>query len=361
MNTHTSMLTAAVFSVVLWGCGGGPAPCGAGTVAVGDRCEVVQNQAGQGTCGTDTALQGTTCISVLSCGQGASRSGNQCVATPVDVTCGVGTELQGKVCVATGTSGGLTCGMNTTQVGSQCVGATAGTTCGTGTALMGSSCVVDLGTVCGTDTAGAGGNRCVSTLSCGTGTTKSGSQCVANGGGGTTCGPGTVLQGTQCLPAQPTGPLSTFLAATNLSAGGSMPTGPSQRRIVVTELTQGNAEAWAATGANMVGTGRALHLTGYGYWVANTTPDFLTIEDTAPGGSCSSTASPNAYSTSDYDAVRIGFYNWSGGSATRTACARSGTVKIERSLNSGGTYQTKLTLNAYFSDGTTLTDKIIWL
>ena len=102
MNTRTAVLTAVV-SVVLCSCGG-PAPCGAGTVRVGERCEPEPVQT---TCGSDTALQGSTCISVLSCGQGASRSGNQCVATPVDVTCGVGTELQGNVCVAVGGGGGL--------------------------------------------------------------------------------------------------------------------------------------------------------------------------------------------------------------------------------------------------------------
>jgi len=357
LNTHKLILAAAVFPVVLWGCGG-PAPCGTGTVRVGERCEVVPEPI---SCGTDTALQGSTCITTLSCGQGASRSGNQCVATPVDVTCGAGTELQGKVCVSTGTTGNVTCGANTTLVGSQCVGASSGTTCGTGTAQMGSSCVVDLGTVCSTDTTGAGGNRCVGTLTCGAGTMKSGAQCVAVGGGGVTCGPGTSLQGTQCIPSPSTGPLSTFLATANLSMGWSVPaSSPSARRFVVTDLTQGNADAWSATGSNMVGTGRALHIAGYGYWEPGTTPDYLTIEDPTSGGTCVGQANPNTYSvySADYTKVRVGFYSWASGAPSRLACARSGTIKVERVLQNS-VYVTKLTVNAYFSDGTTLTDKVL--
>ncbi|MBL8950671.1 MAG: hypothetical protein JNK82_07840 [Myxococcaceae bacterium] len=329
---------SAVVVVVVSSCGASPAACGVGTTRVGERCEPLPVPV---TCGEDTALQGSTCITVLSCGQGASRSGNQCVATPVDVTCGVGTELQGNVCVSTGGGG-------------------AGTTCGTGTALLGSSCVVDLGTVCSTDTTGAGGNRCVGTVTCGAGTMKNGTECVAMAGGAT-CGPGTELNGTVCQPVQSTGPLTTFLATANLAASGHAPytsTYSDNRRFVVTELTQGNADAWAATGANMVGNGRALHITGYGTWNVSTAATFVTVEDTAPTGTCGASANPNT-SPSSSNGVRVGLYAWLNGAASRTACARSGTMKVERFTTVENGTRTRVTLNAYFSDGTTLTDKVL--
>src|SRR5207244_2300572 len=130
----------------------------------------------------------------------------------------------------------------TQQQGTTCVAVGGGLSCGTGTAQSGSSCVVNLGTVCGTDTTGAGTDHCVGTLMCGSNTTRTGSQCVGSGGGTVTCGSGTVLQGTQCVVAPATGPVSTFLQQSPLNIAAYTPASSTSydRRLVITELTQGN-------------------------------------------------------------------------------------------------------------------------
>jgi hypothetical protein len=301
---------------------------------------------------------GGACVGTVSCGAGTTRVGDTCTANPSNLSCGPGTTLAGSQCVSA-----LSCGSGTTQSGSACVSSLS---CGTGTAQVSNACVVNLSSVCSTDTTGAGGNRCVSSLSCGSGTTRSGNQCTASSAPPVTCGPGTVLQGTTCVVPSPSGPLSTFLGlSTNARAARHPPSSgafPNSWSFIVTSLSQGNADAWVNIGAPMIGTGRALHIEDKSYSSLGSTPIYSSVEDSTvagPGGTraCRMGLTPDALTTG----ILVNLFDWAGGTATPAVCGRQGTVKMERAFDSSlGLTRTRLTLNVVFSDGTTLTDHVIW-
>lgn len=303
--------------------------CGPGTSQMGTTCQPDLTSL----CGTDTKSSNGKCITALSCGSGSSRSGNECVATPVGVTCGSGTQLQGQQCVA----------LNPL-------------TCGSGTAQMANQCVVNLGQVCSTDTTGAGGNRCVSTLSCGMGTAKSGNQCTATSQPTVSCGSGTTLQGNQCVVSS-SGPLASFLAlSTTAKASAQVYRGTYtttyQERFVVTTLSQGNADAWAATGNAMIGSGNALHLSGGSSSSAGIGYYTIRNDSNAAGTACAASAVPDPLVANGQ--ISLNYFSWANGVSTPVACAKSGTVRVAAEINGNVT----VTINAALSDGSTLVDKV---
>lgn len=352
--------------------------CTTGTKLVGTECVPDLTKV----CSTDTSASVNVCVSALRCGAGTTRSGGECTSATGATTCGVGTMMVGNECRP---SASLTCGSGTTQVGNECRATPGGVTCGSGTSLSGSqcvanlmcgtgtslsstSCIVNLTQVCSTDTTGAGGNRCVSTLVCGPGTTRSGSQCVASGTSTVTCGSGTVLQGSTCVIAPTTGSLSQFLAQPNLVSAVHLPSigGVTQRRLVLTELSQGNADAWARVVSPMIGNGRALHLYNYSSLNISTTPIYLTVDDTtqAGGGSTPRVCAAGLAPAPDVwgSKVAINLFSWSGGQATAMTCGHQGSIKAELAYQTPAstTLKIKLTINAVFSDGSTLVDHVLW-
>lgn len=334
-------MTAVLVAGLVLGCSpqSVPSVCAEGMV---ERNGVCQPSTGSPNCGANTTLVGSECLPRL------------------EGICAADTRVVASTCVTS-----LSCGSGTTRLGNECV-APSNPGCGTGTALIGGVCVVNLGSVCSTDTTGAGGNRCVSALSCGNGTSRQGYECVGSTTMAITCGPGTTLQGTVCNVASQTGPLTTFLATTNLSRASHMPFssgGDRQSRFVASELSQGNADAWANIGSAMIGTGRALHLANFSSVNLSTTPIYFTVEDDTYTQSGIRKCAPGLTpaTTGSYSRMAVNFFSWSGGTATALLCGYQGTIRAEKALNpSTGTTQNKLTLNVVFSDGTTLTDHVTW-
>lgn len=332
---------SAVMVVVVVGCGAPSSVCGEGLVELNGVCTPTSSS-GVGACGTNTSMvngeclprleaicagdtrvgMNTTCVAALSCGSGTSRLGNECIAPPNPA-------------------------------------------CGAGTVLIGSACTVNLGSVCSTDTTGAGGDRCVASLSCGSGTTRQGNECIG-AAGGITCGPGTTLQNNSCVIAPQTGPLTTFLAATTLARAVYSPSATSyekERRFVLSELSQGNADAWVNLGSAMIGTGRALHMSNFSLNNISTTAVYFTVEDNTVVFNgvrkCASNVTPTTYGL--YSKMAVNFFSWNAGVATPVACGFQGTIRAERAQHPAtSTYMTKLTMNVVLSDGSTLTDHIVW-
>lgn len=351
-------------SVLVAGVCQSPLTCGAGTKEQLGQC-VPSGTTTTVTCGTGTQLQGSECVpsnATVTCGANTQLLNGVCVASNSSVTCGTGTQLQGTQCLPTAPS--LTCGSGTTLQGTQCVASTTTVTCGTGTALVSGRCQVNLTSVCSTDTTGAGGDRCVGTLMCGSGTTRTGSQCTAATSSTVTCGPGTTLQGTTCVIAPASTTLAAFLGQmTNTQSVAWGSTGANDdRAAVISELSQGNADAWVNTGNAMIGTGRALHLSGFSYLSTASTTTYLTVrDDTTVGVGGVRVCSPGlAPFYGGNTGLRVGLFSWSGGAASPVLCAYQGTVKYEQYWNSTAqAYRPRLTLNVAFHDGTTLVDHVI--
>ena len=342
--------------------------CGTGTTASGAQCVATLQ-----TCGTGTTAQGTNCVAALqACGTGTTAQGTSCIATLQ--TCGAGTTAQGTSCVALLQS----CGAGTMASGSQCV--TSGLTCGVGTAAIGNACTVNLGTVCSTDTVGAGGATCVGRVTCATGTVRSGDTCapqlstlcgpgtIPMGGrcvldGSTACGTGTVLSNGQCVAptAQPS--LTAFSASTTLAVAYDHQDYPymtgyrTYHRIIVTDLSAGNATAWATSEIAPVGAGSALHLKLDDLSLSLNGSITKAIRNASTtGGGCQTGLTPTSLGSTSA-APNSNFFGWNQASFTLVACAAGGSVRLDRlMINTVDTV--RMTFNVQFNDGTLWSDKI---
>lgn len=331
--------------------------CGAGTELQGSECLVLAT-AGQVRCGAGTRLEGSDCVAPpeLNCAAGTVREGTSCVTSGPAVTCGAGTNLSGAQCVANQTGPGVSCGQGTTLVGSTCranFGGICGTDtqlgnngtqclgrvqCGAGTSRAGDACVASVS--CGANTSSVGG-QCVPSLSaiCGANTQASGSQCVASSGGGG--GGGSNLS------------LASFGSATGLNRAYRMSS--YSRRTVISTLPTSQLQAWVQAGASPVGTSPALHVRGdysnfqYGLDVGDAS--ILPIEDDSTvGGGCTQRA-PDSAPSSNF--ARVTFHQWAGGTQTKGACAKAGSVEFKRTASD----TMELTLNVAFNDGSVWQDK----
>lgn len=128
-------------------------------------------------CGEGTEESEGVCRSVMACGAGTNRQGDECILSGNLVTCGSGTTLQDGVC---GPTEPLTsCGEGTIEQSGECVPETPLVQCGSGTSLVGSECLPD------------------NPLQCGADTEQVGETCVAS-----VCGAGTIEDEGVCLPTQ---------------------------------------------------------------------------------------------------------------------------------------------------------------
>ncbi len=345
-----------------------PLSCGTGTTAINGRCE-----ASIQTCGAGTSALGTSCVApVQQCGAGTTLQNATCVATVQ--SCGAGTSAQGTSCVAALQS----CGAGTTASGTQCV--TQGLTCGAGTATVGSQCAVNLGTVCSTDTVGAGGTTCVGRVTCATGTTRVADACqpqlstlcgpgthVVSGrcelDGAVACGPGTTLTGGRCVLPTPVPSLATFTASTSLNVAYDhedyyyMTGTRTWHRVIITDLSAGNALSWATSQIAPVGTGAALHLKLDSLSLSLNSSITKTIANARfTGGACDTSLVPTDLAGTTAETY-ANFYGWSLATPTMNACSAAGSVRLDRlMINSVDTV--RITLNVQFNDGTVWMDKI---
>lgn len=343
-----------------------PLTCGDGTSAQNGECVATLQS-----CGTGTTAQNGTCVAaVQSCGAGTTAVGTACVATVQ--SCGAGTTAQGTSCVATIQS----CGAGTMASGTQCV--TQGLSCGAGTAASGGLCNVDTASVCSTDTV-ASGATCVGRVTCGTGTLRSGDACLpqlatlcgpgtraANGrcelNPNTACGTGTVLTNGVCELPTPVPSFSTFTANTALNVAYDhedyfyMTGTRTYHRVIVTDLSAGNALSWATSQIAPVGTGSGLHLKIDALSLGNNSSITRSIEDARSQGMCDTDIVPTELA-SNTNRTFANFFGWTNSTPSMVVCGTAGSVLLER-LNLSGVDSVRITFNVQFSDGTLWTDRV---
>jgi hypothetical protein len=331
-------------------------------------------------CGPDTAFVNGACVGAgspaVTCGAGTTEANGECVASLQ--SCGAGTMKVNGECVAAIQS----CGPGTMTNGSECV--TAGLTCGAGTAQVGSQCQVNLSAVCSTDTAGAGGSTCVGRVRCDAGTQRQGDLCVAdftaicangtrqNAGrcvldGATACGPGTVFLNGRCEVPTPVASLQTFSAASNLKVSydhvvDTSATAYATQTLIITDLSQGSADAWASTWTEPVGQGAALHfefrweaLSGCSSTNVCDSVTIPIVTSVGSNGTCDTTRLP--YSRPGTGYTYANFFGWNLLSPTLAACATGGSVRIER-LMVNYVDSARITLNIQFNDNSTWQDRV---
>jgi hypothetical protein len=174
-----------------------------------------------------------------------------------------------------------------------------------------------------------------------------------------TCDTFCALPDTDCTP---TSSVADFLAEANYvtSAGQDSDYTIGEKRalyrFVMTDLTQGTANAWATEGAPMVGDGYGVHMWfATGWSTGALVPQTLEVERSVTSqGFCSSSPQTEYYVYSD---AYLDVLQWHGATAERVACVLGGSVRV-RSL--GGTPETiELVFNVAFSDGTTWVDRTI--
>lgn len=342
-----------------------PLACGAGTTAQNGTCTAALQ-----TCGAGTTVQGTSCVAtVQSCGAGASLQSGVCVAALQ--SCGTGTTAQGSSCVATLQA----CGAGTIVSGTQCV--SQGLTCGTGTTAVGNLCSVNFGTVCSTDTV-ASGASCVGRVTCATGTTRVGDACQpqlatlcgpgtrsVNGRcelNPTACGAGTVLNNGQCVLPTPVPSFTTFTSSTSLNVAYDhedyyyMTGYRTWHRVIITDLSAGNAVTWATNEISPVGVGSALHLKIDGLSLSTGSTLTRAIADGRWQGACDTSLTPTELAATTSQTY-ANFFGWNNAMPSMVVCGAAGSVMIER-LNIATVDSVRITLNVQFSDGTVWTDKI---
>lgn len=360
------------------------ATCGAGTLYDGTACVADLQECAEGTtragdkciasprCGAGTSNVNGECVATIqSCSDGASLNGTQCAGTIR--SCAAGTSLAGSACVATI----QTCGTGTMLSGSSCVSSEL--TCGTGTAQVGKQCNVNLSTVCSTDTTGAGGTTCVGRVTCGTGTQRQGDVCnpsysticasgttSSNGkcvlDGATACGAGTVFSNGKCEVPVQSSSLQAFTASSTLKSSYDhedyyyMTGYRTRHRVIITDLSQGNADAWASNEIAPVGMGGALHLKIDGLSLSGSTIIPIT-NASLTGGACKTGLQPASQPSPASSGTYANFFSWNLSNPTLTACAVGGSVKLE-SVRLSGVDSVRVTVNTQFNDGTTWVDRV---
>lgn len=226
----------------LAGCGGASAApeCGAGTYASGGECLSAALLCGEGTvfkdgeCVTENpaaqvssggaseeggvsneggaSSQGGDPDGAAGAPESTGGAGGAYGGTGSMLSCGDGTQRVGDECVAIAS---INCGPGTKLVGEQCVREGSPVVCGTGTQLLNGECVPLDELACGAGTSRVG-DQCVpvSSVTCGDGTKLEGDVCVPTK---VNCGPGTLLEGTTCVikdaPQLPTSETFTFRIA----------------------------------------------------------------------------------------------------------------------------------------------------
>ena len=125
-------------------------------------------------CGEGTEESEGVCRSVMTCGAGTTRQGEECLLSGELVRCGSGTTLQDGICVPTTPL--TSCGEGTIEQDGECVPETPLVECGSGTSLAGSECLPDNPLQCGADTELVG-ETCVASV-CGAGTIEDEGVCV---------------------------------------------------------------------------------------------------------------------------------------------------------------------------------------
>lgn len=342
-----------------------PLTCGAGTTAQNGACVAALQS-----CGAGTVAQNGVCVAGLqTCGAGTTTVGTSCVATVQ--SCGAGTSAMGTSCVAAIQS----CGAGTMARGTECV--TQGLTCGAGTVVSGTQCNVNTATVCSTDTT-ASGSSCVGRVTCGAGTTRSADACLpqlstlcgpgtrsANGRcelNPTACGTGTTLVNGQCVVPTPVPSFTTFTANPTLNVAYDhedyfyMSGTRTYHRVIVTDLSAGNALSWATTQIAPVGTGSALHLKIDSTSLYTGSSITRSVEDARFQGACDTSLVPTELASTTSQTF-VNFFGWTNSTPSMVVCGAAGSVLLERlTLNTVDTV--RITFNVQFSDGTLWTDRV---